>query len=91
MVKIKKNDKFKGNLENNNQENAFMDIGELSKITYKINKIKVVRNTIKKEQREEFLESPYKLFYIYYALKSIYISLLIRLKEVRSLGRMRQK
>ena len=50
-----------------------MDIRKLSKITYKINKIKAVRNTIKKEQGEELLEGPYKLFYTYYALKSIYI------------------
>ena len=73
MVKIKKDNKLKGNLGNNNQENAFTDIRKLSKITYKINKIKLVRNIIKKEQGEELLEGPYKLFYIYYALKSIYI------------------
>ena len=48
-----------------------MDIKKLSKITHKINKIKAVRNIIKKEQGEELLEGPYKLFYIYYALKSI--------------------
>jgi len=50
-----------------------MDIKKLSKITYKINKIKAVRNTIKKKWGEELLEGPYKLFYIYYVLKSIYI------------------
>ena len=42
MVKIKKNNKLKGNLENKNQENAFVDIKKLSKITYKIDKIKAV-------------------------------------------------
>ena len=49
IVKIKKNNKLKGNLGNKNQENAFTDIRKLSKITYKINKTKVVRNIIKKE------------------------------------------
>ena len=73
MVEIKKNNKLKGNLGNKDQENAFADIKKLSKITYKINKIKAVRNTIKKEQGKELLEGPYKLFYIYYALKSIRI------------------
>ena len=42
MVEIKKDNKLKGNLGNKNQENAFMDIRKLSKITYKINKIKAV-------------------------------------------------
>jgi hypothetical protein len=60
-------------LGNKDWENAFIDIRKLSKITYKINKIKVVQNTIIKEWGEELLEGPYKLFYIYYALKSIYI------------------
>ena len=50
-----------------------MDIRKLSKIIYKINKIKAVQNTIKNKQGEELLESPYKLFYMYYILKSIYI------------------
>jgi hypothetical protein len=50
-----------------------MDIKKLSKITYKINKIKAVQNTIKNKWGEKLLKSPYKLFYIYYALKSIYI------------------
>ena len=72
IVKIEKDNEFKGNLENKDQENAFMDIKKLFKITYKINKIKAVRNTIK-EQGEELLEGSYKLFYTYYALKSIYI------------------
>ena len=47
MVEIKKNNKFKGNLKNKNWENAFADIKKFSKITYKINKIKAVRNIIK--------------------------------------------
>ena len=47
IVKIKKDNKLKGNLRNKDQENAFIDIRKLSKITYKINKIKVIQNTIK--------------------------------------------
>ena len=73
IIKIKKDRELKGNLESKEQENAFIDIRKLSKITYKINKIKIVWDIVKKEQGEELLEGPYKLFYIYYALKSIYI------------------
>ena len=73
IIKIKKDRELKGNLESKEQENAFIDIRKLSKITYKINKIKTVRDIVKKEQGEELLEGPYKLFYIYYVLKSIYI------------------
>ena len=73
MVEIKKDNKLKGNLGNKDWENAFTDIRKLSKITHKINKIKVVRNIVKKEWGEELLEGPYKLFYTYYALKSIHI------------------
>ena len=73
MVKIKKDNKLKGNLGNKDWENAFADIRKFSKITYKINKIKAVRNIIKKEWGEELLEGPCKLFYTYYALKSIRI------------------
>ena len=47
MVEIKKDNKLKGNLGNKDQENAFIDIRKLSKIIYKINKIKAVQNTIK--------------------------------------------
>ena len=47
IVEIEKDDKFKRNLGNKDWENAFMDIRKLSKITYKINKIKAVQNTIK--------------------------------------------
>jgi hypothetical protein len=60
-------------LESKEWENAFIDIRKLSKITYKINKIKTVRDIVKKEWGEELLEGPCKLFYIYYTLKSIYI------------------
>ena len=42
MIKIKKDNKLKGNLGNNDQENAFTDIKKLFKITYKINKTKAV-------------------------------------------------
>ena len=47
IVEIKKDNKLKRNLENKNQENAFIDIKKLSRITYKINKIKTVQNIIK--------------------------------------------
>ena len=47
MVKIKKDNKFKGNLKNKDWENAFADIRKLSKITHKIDEIKAVQNTIK--------------------------------------------
>ena len=42
IVKIKKDNKLKGNLENKNWENAFVDIRKLSKIIYKINEIKAI-------------------------------------------------
>ena len=73
IIKIKKDRELKENLESKEQENTFIDIWKLSKITYKINKIKMVQDIVKKEQGEELLEGPCKLFYIYYALKSIYI------------------
>ena len=73
IIKIKKDRELKGNLESKEWENAFIDIRKLSKITYKINKIKMVRDIVKKEQGKKLLEGPYKLFYTYYALKSIYI------------------
>ena len=73
IVKIKKDNKLKGNLGNKDQENTFVDIKKLSKITHKINEIKAVRNTIKNKQGDELLKGPYKLFYIYYTLKSIRI------------------
>jgi hypothetical protein len=55
-VKIKKNNKLKGNLKNKNWENAFIDIKKLFKITCKINKIKAVQNIIKNKWREIFLK-----------------------------------
>ena len=73
IVKIKKDNELKGNLGNQDQENAFIDIRKLFKITYKINKIKAVQNTIKNKQRDKLLKGPYKLFYMYYILKYIYI------------------
>ena len=42
IVKIKKDNKLKGNLGNKDWENDFVDIKKLSKITYKIDDIKVV-------------------------------------------------
>jgi len=49
IIKIKKDGEFKGSLESKDWENTFVDIKKLSKITYKINKIKVVRDIVKKE------------------------------------------
>ena len=72
-MEIKKDRELKGNLKSKEQENAFIDIRKLFKITYKINKIKIVWDIVKKKWGEGLLEGPYKLFYIYYALKSIYI------------------
>jgi len=42
IIKIKKDRELKGNLESKEWENIFIDIRKLSKITYKINKIKIV-------------------------------------------------
>ena len=72
MIEIKKDGELKRSLESKEQENAFADIKKLSEITYKINKIKAVRDTIK-EWGDKLLEGPCKLFYTYYILKSIYI------------------
>ena len=47
IVEIEKDNELKGNLGNKDWENAFVDIRKLFKITYKIDKIKVVQNTIK--------------------------------------------
>ena len=49
IIKIKKNGELKRNLESKEWENAFADIKKLFKITYKINKIKVVQDIVKKE------------------------------------------
>ena len=49
IIKIKKDGELKGNLKSKEWENAFIDIRKLSKITYKINKIKTVRDIIKKK------------------------------------------
>ena len=73
IIEIKKDSKLKKSLKNKEWDNAFIDIKKLFKITYKVNKIKTVRDTVKKEQGEELLEGPCKFFYIYYVLKSIYI------------------
>ena len=73
IIKIEKDNKLKGSLGNKEWDITFADIKKLSKITYKINKIKIVRDIVKKEWGKELLEGPCKFFYIYYALKSIYI------------------
>jgi len=49
IIKIEKDGELKGNLESKDWENAFADIRKLFKITYKINKIKVVWDIVKKE------------------------------------------
>ena len=69
IIKIEKDGEFKRNLKNKKWENAFTDIRKLFKIIYKINKIKVVRDIVKKEWGEELLEGICKLFYIYYIQK----------------------
>jgi len=49
IIKIKKDRELKGNLESKEWENTFADIRKLFKITYRINKIKAVRDIVKKE------------------------------------------
>jgi len=49
IIKIKKDRELKGSLESKEWENAFADIRKPFKITYKINKIKIVRDIVKKE------------------------------------------
>jgi len=47
IIEIEKDRELKRSLESKEWENTFTDIKKLSKITYKINKIKAVRDTIK--------------------------------------------
>ena len=49
MIEIKKDSELKKSLKNKEWDNAFIDIRKLSKIIYKINKIKTVRDTVKKD------------------------------------------
>ena len=49
IIKIKKDSKLKESLKNKEQDNTFINIKKLSKITYKVNKIKTVQDTVKKE------------------------------------------
>jgi len=49
IIEIKKDGELKRNLESKEWENAFMDIRKLFKITYRIDKIKVVWDIVKKE------------------------------------------
>ena len=49
MIKIEKDSKLKKSLKNKKQDNAFTNIKKLSKITYKVNKIKIIQNTVKKK------------------------------------------
>jgi len=47
IIKIKKDGELKRSLGSKEWENTFADIRKLSKITYKINEIKAVRDIIK--------------------------------------------
>ena len=49
IIKIEKDNKLKESLRNKEQNNAFIDIKKLFKIIYKVNKIKTVQDTVKKE------------------------------------------
>ena len=49
IIEIKKDSKLKESLGNKKWDNAFIDIRKLFKITYKVNKIKIVQDTVKKE------------------------------------------
>ena len=49
IIKINKDGELKGSLESKEWENAFADIRKFFKITYKINKIKMVQDIVKKE------------------------------------------
>lgn len=49
IIEIKKDSELKGNLENKKWDIAFIDIRKLSKITYKINKSKTMRDMVKKK------------------------------------------
>jgi hypothetical protein len=73
MIEIEKDGELKGSLGNKEWDNAFADIRKLSKITHKVDEIKTVRDTVKKEWGQKLLEGPCKFFYTCYALKSIRI------------------
>ena len=73
MIEIEKDGELKESLGNKEWDNAFADIRKLSKITHKVDEIKTVRDTVKKEWGEKLLEGPCKFFYTCYALKSIRI------------------
>ena len=49
IIEIKKDNKLKESLRNKEWDNAFVDIRKLFKITYKVNKIKIVWDIVKKE------------------------------------------
>ena len=44
-----KDSKFKESLGNKKKDNIFTDIKTFFKITYKVNKIKLIQDTVKKE------------------------------------------
>ena len=49
IIEIEKDSKLKESLRNKKWDNTFIDIKKLFKIIYKVNKIKTVQDTIKKE------------------------------------------
>ena len=49
IIEIKKDSELKESLKNKKWDNAFTDIKKLSKIIYKVNKIKIVQDTVKKK------------------------------------------
>jgi len=49
IIKIKKDGELKRSLKSKDWENAFINIRKFFKITYKINKIKVVWDIVKKK------------------------------------------
>jgi hypothetical protein len=49
IIEIEKDSEFRESLGNKEWDNAFINIRKLFKITYKVNKIKTVQNTVKKD------------------------------------------
>ena len=49
IIEIEKDSKLKESLKNKEWDNTFIDIKKLSKIIYKVNKIKIVQDTVKKK------------------------------------------
>ena len=49
IIEIEKDSELKKSLGNKKWDNDFIDIKKLFKIIYKVNKIKIVRDIVKKE------------------------------------------